>query len=340
MANGFNVLSGGDESGAPLGIKDQTGYMAKLVETMWRYREERFAGREELFDRDRRSGSRPPVFRRGYDEHNVIVQPGAPDEVNARVIAAVPAAGRHRWFRSMKSSQALVQSVFANLAVHDALDVLAGVTSDDGEPAFGEAPRAAALERRVDYLGEPTPTSVDVMVQGSGPVAVECKLTEWEVGSCSRPLADDEDPRYCNGSYTHQNGRAARCQLTEIGVRYWEYVPRLFDWAADRDLRPCPLRFTFQLVRNVLAACVRADGTLDPAGHALLVYDTRNPAFAEGGAGLRAWRETREHLEDPARLRRVSWQRLLRAVAERPGLGWLTGALAAKYGLVPSPDVP
>ena len=41
----------------------------------------------------------------------------------------------------------------------------------------------------------------------------------------------------------------------------------------------CPLQGTYQLARNVLAACVQPDGTVDAnSGHALVIYDDRNPA--------------------------------------------------------------
>ena len=35
--------------------------------------------------------------------------------------------------------------------------------------------------------------------------------------------------------------------------------PTLFVWSADRNMKPCPLDGTYQLARNVLAACVRPD---------------------------------------------------------------------------------
>jgi hypothetical protein len=336
MANEFRVIELGDASGSPLGDKDQTTYMAELLDVMWGYRGSRFAGNDGVFDRPAPSKMRPPVFQRGEEERNLILKKDAPAGVNQAVIAAGPVESRHRWFRSMKSSQALTQSVFANLIHHGKLPLLAGLKTEDGETAFfDEAPGAESvqLEYEVGHLGEPRSTSVDLLIEAPARVAVECKLTEWEVGSCSRPLMEDEDARYCDGQYRRQGGRTNRCQLTEIGVRYWQEIPRLFDWKADQDLTPCPLRFTYQLARNILAACIGPDGQIGADAHALLVYDARNPAFAAKGAGMRAWQQARSALKEPERVRRLSWQRLIGRLAEDGELGWLVDELGAKYGL-------
>jgi hypothetical protein len=343
MADPFQVLQTGDASGSPLGKKDDGGYMRDLLETMWRYRAERFAGNDEVFDRAGPSQLRPPVFRRGFEGHNIVLDPDAPREINDRALAAVPAESRHRWFANMKSTQALVQSVFGNLVARGKLAVLAGLESDDGEPAFfSDAPEdpTARLEQEVTHLGEPKGTCVGLLFSSPVRIAVECKLTEWEVGSCSRPLMEDEDPRYCNGAYQIENGRRHRCPLNDIGVRYWQEIPRLFRWPADQDHRPCPVRFTYQLVRNVLTACIRPDGSVDPAAHALMIYDARNPAFEEKGAATKAWRQTREALAEPAQLRRVSWQRLLAHLAGDAEHEWLVAELNAKYGLAATSPPP
>jgi hypothetical protein len=103
-------------------------------------------------------------------------------------------------------------------------------------------------------------------------------------------------------------GRAERCPLTAKGILYWKYVPQLFMWHASDDHRPCcPLNQNYQLVRNILAACVRTDGTAAPdKGHAVLLYDERNPAFGPGGDGLSAFDDTRQGLRNPGLLRKCS----------------------------------
>ena len=51
---------------------------------------------------------------------------------------------------------------------------------------------------------------------------------EERVGTCWRPTLDLYDHQFCDGSYTRRMGQQERCCLTEIGVRYWHLVPRLF----------------------------------------------------------------------------------------------------------------
>ena len=54
------------------------------------------------------------------------------------------------------------------------------------------------------------------------------------------------------------------------------------------------MRTTYQLVRNVLAVCVRSekDNRDFKNGHAVLLYDERNPAFADNKCkGFIAWEE-------------------------------------------------
>ena len=79
---------------------------------------------------------------------------------------------------------------------------------DDGNPLFGAADLTAQnlkLEHNVkQLLGEPTPTSVDVFISGKYQVAIECKLAEREMGSCSRPRLPKKAKDYCDGSYTRK----------------------------------------------------------------------------------------------------------------------------------------
>jgi len=139
--------------------------------------------------------------------------------------------------------------------------------------------------------------------------------------------------RSFDGTYTRQRGRRDRCALTERGIAYWQYIPKLLTWPAGTDMQPCPLRSTYQLVRNILAACVRRNGLLDLAAHAALLYDARNPEFAEGGKGYLAWLAVRSALKNPALLRRCTWQELVACLRPDDELTWLTEALRSKYGL-------
>jgi hypothetical protein len=94
----------------------------------------------------------------------------------------------------------------------------------------------------------------------------------------------------------------------------------------------CPLRGTYQLVRNVLAACVR-DGQVDADnGVAVLLYDARNPAFADG-EDFSAYETVRRALRNPENICRVTWQSILAEMRMHQELNWLTGQVQLKYGL-------
>ena len=280
---------------------------------------------------------RLPVFKKEFADRNILTKPDANEEDKRRLASLIPERKRHKWFRSMSSSQALTLSFFGNLAIYSQLDWLRDLRDDDGKAIFGTADLSAynfSMEHEVGMLNEPRPTSLDFYISGRYRVAIECKLTEIEMGPCSRPRLKKDSPEYCDGSYSIQGTRKSRCALTEIGVRYWEYVPTLFKWSTDRDYDECPLKDNYQLVRNVLSACVREDGVASPSnGHAVLVYDKRNPAFAEGGKGAKAFRLTREALQDNQNLRKVSWQTICSLMKENKKLSWLTDAISEKYGI-------
>ena len=256
------------------------------------------------------------------------------------ILAALPKGERHRWFRSLKSSQALTQSVFGAVSAFGRLDLLDDVTAECGRHAFLERTNGASLvlEHRVQTLREPRPTSVDVLLGAPcRRVAIECKFTECEYGTCSRPKLKPDDSTYqeqhCDGNYRVQRKRSERCALTEIGVRYWTYLPDLFEWRACGDLLPCPLSPVYQLARNALAATVTGTGFAPESGHVLTVYDARNPEFAAGGKARQQYDSAVAACRIPGLLRRVSWQRVAGALAVAPELAYLVAGLEEKYGI-------
>jgi hypothetical protein len=316
-------------------------YKAELNQRYWEYQKSQFPMWQQFFDQLRSQGIRPPVFRIGEAWRNVIVKPNANQQEIDRVLALVPEFDRHKWFRSMNSSQALTQSVLGNLAIHGLLSNLTELQDDDGMALFGKAQVLSdnfAMEFKIDYLGEPRRTSLDGYIGGDYRVAIECKFTEAEVGTCSRPRltpADsDYESEYCNGTYAKQKARKGRCSLTEVGVLYWHYIPQLFYWNSDQDLIPCPLAATYQLVRNILAIGVSPNGEVSSTkGHVVLIYDDRNPAFQRGGAGFVAFMETQRALREPMMLKKCSWQRITQHLRSKGILSWLTEQLMLKYGL-------
>lgn len=291
-------------------------------------------------DSHKRNQRRPPVFQKSNASHNILIPPDADEVSRQAIVSSIAIKKRHRHFGSMRSSQALAQSVFGNLAVEDNLGLLQGLNADQNLPAFGDAVGQASLqlEYSISHLGEPRPTSVDVWCESSGRVAVECKLTEPEFGTCSRPkLRQGKDPNYerdyCDGNYTRQRNRQTRCSLSEIGVKYWEYIPEIFHWRNDENMSPCSVRNTYQLVRNVLAVCVAPDGKVDlENSHALVIYDEANPAYQDGGFAKEQLATARASLRVPDLLRSCSWQSLVDHLESSGEMHWLIDKLRAKYG--------
>ena len=308
-------------------------YEKAVVRTLWAWADRHHVG--ELDDK------RPPVLADRFACKNVLIPPNRSKAKHIR--DAIPRNQWHRWFRSLKSSQALTQGVFGAIRAFDRFDLLQNVSAECGRPAFFEDHRDSTLnfEHKVRCLEEPRPTSVDVWLSGPGKrVAIECKFTEPDFGTCSRTRLRPDNVIYseqhCDGNYQVQRQRRNRCTLTEIGVLYWKYLPDLFDWPADRDHVPCPFGDVYQLARNALAAVLTPDGKLDPTGgHTLVVYDARNPKFQGDGKAERQWRVLVDACRVPGLMRRLSWQRLMAAIVHAPELAYLVDGVGKKYGLEP-----
>lgn len=172
-------------------------YRKDLIARFWEYQRDCFPDWQKYFERPFQPDGRPPVFFKHTAHHNVLMEPSLSPARQKQLLDEVPVNTRHRWFRSMTSSQALAQSVFANLKILNCLHYLAEVTDESGEPLFGDAqvtPSNLALEHEVSFLGEPRPTNLDVFISGDYQVAIECKFTETDVGKCSRPGLKSEIP--------------------------------------------------------------------------------------------------------------------------------------------------
>src|SRR6266851_2919040 len=101
-------------------------YLTEVVERFWRYRDWRFPNRPDVFMNHRKQPNRPPVFRPEFADLNVV----APAPNRQGVLSTLPVVNRQRWFSSMRSSQALTQSVFGTLKVLNKLHLLTNVTAD------------------------------------------------------------------------------------------------------------------------------------------------------------------------------------------------------------------
>jgi hypothetical protein len=318
-----------------------SAFRGDLRARQWRY----VAGRIDSarLDSAYRGPDAPPVFAADAAADNVLFAEGDPPEVKEAVLRLMPT--QHRWFRSMSSSQALALSVFGNLLVRGKLGRLSGLTGDDGRPLFGN-PGDSHAEVRLEHdigrrLGERRATSIDLWIGGARSVAVECKLTEVEVGACSRPRLTRAAVKYCDGSLRRRPEWRHACSLTEHGdADYWRWLPALCGWDEGEERDVCPLHAPYQLVRNLLAVCARSDGSIDEnAGHVVLVVHADNPSFRGGvddsdGRGARAFYHLRAAL-GPRRhlLQLCTWQRIAAALAEDDEFGWLVDGLREKYGI-------
>ena len=218
-------------------------YRDKLISRFWNYKQARFGKEESLFEQEANLKKGPPVFSKSAAGWNVLIAPDATEEKRRQVLAQLPKASRHKWFRSMTSTQALAQSIFGNLKVYDSVHLLNGLLDDQGLPLFDTAVLSAenvSMEHPLTILNEPVPASIDVFLDGPYQVAIECALTEEDVAYCSTVTR-----ALCNGNYAVQMGRQERCYLTDKGLRYWEYIPKVFSWGSNVNHNPCPLHNTF-----------------------------------------------------------------------------------------------
>ncbi len=311
-------------------MKTTLPYRPELLRQLTAYQARFFSDSPHFFEPP--SLVKGPVFLKSKADSNIITHPGADPEGQARVLDLIPPPKRNHQFRTMTSSQALTQSLLGNLKDHGCLSLLAELNDDSGETLFGEAILAGknlTLEHEVSLPHESAPIRLDGFISGNYRVVLDCRLAEGEVEPCDRPGK-------CNGSYTLQQGRKHRCAHHAGGATYWDHIPKLFqDWSGREDLVPCPLKNSYQLVRNVLAACTRDDGALSLTnGHAVLLYDNRNPAFQPGGKGFAEFNRVRSGLKRHELLRKCSWQIILEQLSSVHSVRWLAEAINAKYGFL------
>ncbi|OQA64722.1 MAG: hypothetical protein BWY38_02973 [Ignavibacteria bacterium ADurb.Bin266] len=316
-------------------------YKEEIINRFWDYQRGKYSQYDLYFEPTKNKKSRPPVFYPETEWLNLIINPAANKQEILSLLALIPKHERHRWYRSCSSSQVLAQSILGNLKIYQKLDCLNQINDDEyNEPLLNNINPPSAnfsLEYKVNYLKEPRQTSIDAFLDADYKIAIECKLMEEDVGNCSRPKLTKKDSNfisdYCNGSYTHQNSRKERCSLTEIGVAYWKYIPDLFKWRNDVDYEICPLNSTYQLVRNILSACVKNNQVSENNGHALLIYDERNSSFKHKGKGDTAYTLTKNSLKNQKLLRKCSWQKIINHLRSNNELDWLTDEVKIKYGM-------
>lgn len=70
-------------------------------------------------------------------------------------------------------------------------------------------------------------------------------------------------------------------------------------------------------------------------GHVLINCDARNPEIAGNGAARRQYEAALAACRAPGLFRRLSWQKLMRALAGGPQFTCLVDGLEGKYGIRP-----
>ncbi|MBY5905177.1 hypothetical protein HFO88_33480 [Rhizobium leguminosarum] len=170
------------------------------------------------------------------------------------------------------SSQAIAIDVFGTLKMSRDRDRIFDAIAECVGVARG-GPWAVILEwTDTDrLLGEPRPTQVDALAVGSAAaLVIECKFTE-PAGQCSQTAVSRSGERQCNGNYEDQinpgNGVRSRCALPGKSIRYWEYIPKIFELDPGVDHTPCPFKGdAYQWMRNaVLAAALGKHRNLQAA---------------------------------------------------------------------------
>ena len=98
--------------------QNMSTYETELIRHFWDYQRDKFSAVDEFLECRLSGFQRPPVFLRDKAAENVLHRPHAAQKEITELEDMLPRNDRHRWFRSMKSSQALAQSVFGNLILY------------------------------------------------------------------------------------------------------------------------------------------------------------------------------------------------------------------------------
>ncbi len=312
-------------------------YESDVISRLWEYKIKYFPNK--YFKRNIRSNNKAPIFKKCKESHNLLFNPHSKAKYK-ELLKLIEKKDRHRYFGDMKSSQALAQSILGNLCVYNLMEkVLFSLKDDNGYDLIDSKcvinfSNRFSMEHEITYLNEPRPTKLDGYIEGCYRIAIECKFTEQNFGSCSQTGNRINKKYKCNNNYIVQSSRTERCSLTEKGIKYWDFIPDLFRWDQYKDICPCPInKNNYQLVRNILAIGVNSYGVTNTnQGHVLVLYDENNPSFQKGGECLNAFEWTWNALREPAMLRKCSWQRIVKQIRIQKYLPWLTDQIYEKYG--------
>jgi hypothetical protein len=231
----------------------------------------------------------------------------------------------HRSVHHGLSSQALLFNLVGPLVVSGDFEPLRAAFEEAGLP-WPDGPCSATFEyedRSVFAEYQPQPTSIDLVVGGTPPIFIECKLVETEFGGCG--VHRDGDCPAANPSRDY-----SLCYLHHIGRLYWVLMEKhgLIAGPILTDSR-CILASHYQFFRELVFA-------LEHGGQFVLLHDERSPTFCfhrpRGDYGLMPL--LLDMLPDAVRQRVgiVSIQRVVQQIEASGRHPWVS-EFQAKYAL-------
>jgi hypothetical protein len=235
---------------------------------------------------------------------------------------------------TLHSSQALAIDVFGTLKVADPGDrdaILDRIAERLGLPGGGPWTVELEWRDRANRMRENVRSRTQVDARAESPralIAFECKFTEADGGPCSqvKPIRDGphRGVTQCDGNYRMQvnpvSRKEARCALSAKGIRYWEFIPEIFDYRDDQDYQPCPFRGPwYQWMRNL--TCTRLAAQDEGRQPAFILVYADGPALpmAEklSDGGSEDWRALIARLRrESVRFEAISFQEFI-TIAEK-----------------------
>jgi hypothetical protein len=237
----------------------------------------------------------------------------------------------HKWVHHGLSSQAMLFNLVGPLVLSGDLEPLlqalrtAGVPIPNGRTTadFEYEDRSVFQERS----GQPTSFDLQIAVDGSPQVFVECKLVEREFGSCS--VFTDGD---CDGRNPARDFQL--CTLHRMGRSYLPLMKKHQLLSGEFAQGPfCAMAMHYQFFRELLFA-------LEKGGSFVLLSDERSPVFQDAVTGRGRMSLLRSLLPTAAqaRVHAISVQQVINAIEESGPHAWVA-QFRDKYGLA-APEQP
>ena len=226
------------------------------------------------------------------------------------------------------SSQALAIDVFgtvctssAKMHILNALARQAGLQESDQWSLFLEWLDPDNVMHEINQR-----TQVDVLAMSETALMFfECKFTETDGGHCSQPSKISSGAHkglvQCTGNFELQtnpaNHKTDRCSLSAKGIRYWEFIPQVFQIELEEDQQPCPFGGPwYQWMRNITNAYAISQSTGRQAAFYLVYADSPTLPIAKMVHSAQWEALTRFIRKDRVNIGVISFQELLNMISE------------------------